>query len=360
MHSDLKRFTKELLQWYVPGSRPMPWKQERNPYLIWLSEIILQQTRVEQGTPYFEKFKKAFPTVSDLANAPEDQVMKLWQGLGYYSRARNLHAAAKYITHDLDGKFPDTYNNLLNIKGVGPYTAAAIASFAYDLPHAVVDGNVYRVLSRYLGIDTPTDSTDGKKLFHQLAHEALPAKRSADFNQAIMDFGATVCKPASPTCDVCPLQQDCYAYRHQKVEQLPVKQGKVKVKERFFNYLVIKHDNAIYLKKRTDKDIWRNLYDMPLIESDKLLTKANLQQTELWKNEIEPLKPSDLQQAGPYSQKLTHRKMNALFFELQVQLKPDHERLGWVRVEHEKLSTFAFPKIVDCYFKDNTLYLDLS
>lgn len=360
MHSNLQRFTEQLLQWYVPGSRPMPWKQERDPYLIWLSEIILQQTRVEQGTPYFDRFKKAFPTVADLANAPEDQVMKLWQGLGYYSRARNLHAAAKYITNDLGGKFPASYDNLLNIKGVGPYTAAAIASFAYNLPHAVVDGNVYRVLSRYLGIETPTDSTDGKKLFHQLAHEALPSGRSADFNQAIMDFGATVCKPALPNCSTCPMQQDCYALRHNLVSTLPIKQGKVKVKERYFNYLVIKYQGDIYLKKRTEKDIWRNLYDMPLIESDKLLSKNSIKQHEYWQQHIAPLKPSNITALGPFTQKLTHRKINARFFELEVQLKPDHERLGWVRVQHENLSTFAFPKIVDCYFKDNTLYLDLS
>ena len=201
-------FTKNLLKWFASHHRPMPWKGEKNPYLIWLSEIILQQTRVEQGLPYFLKFKENYPTVTDLANAPEDEVMRLWQGLGYYSRARNLHFTAKYIAYDLNGEFPNTYTEILKLKGVGAYTAAAISSFAYDLPNAVVDGNVYRVLARYFGIETPIDTTEGKKKFTKLAYELLDKKRPADYNQAIMDLGATQCTPKNPNCKNCPLNKN--------------------------------------------------------------------------------------------------------------------------------------------------------
>ena len=219
-------FTKNLMAWFATNHRPMPWKGEKNPYLIWLSEIILQQTRVEQGLPYFLKFKENYPTVTDLANAPEDEVMRMWQGLGYYSRARNLHFTAKHIAYDLNGVFPKTYVEILKLKGVGTYTAAAIASFAYDLPNAVVDGNVYRVLARYFGIETPIDSTIGKKEFTKLAYELLDNKRPADYNQAIMDFGATQCKPKKPNCINCPLNQKCIGFNTQKIDTLPIKTKK--------------------------------------------------------------------------------------------------------------------------------------
>ncbi|MEM6964892.1 MAG: A/G-specific adenine glycosylase, partial [Bacteroidota bacterium] len=210
-------FTKQLLRWSETIDRPMPWKGEKNPYLIWLSEIILQQTRVEQGLPYFLKFKANYPTVHDLANAPEDEVMKLWEGLGYYSRARNLHFTAKFISKELNGIFPKNYDSILKLKGVGAYTAAAIASFAYDLPHAVVDGNVYRVLSRFFGIKTPIDTTEGKKQFTQLANELLVSDQAAKYNQAIMDFGAIQCMPKNPLCHECTFQTTCKAFQQKKI-----------------------------------------------------------------------------------------------------------------------------------------------
>ncbi|NJN78344.1 MAG: A/G-specific adenine glycosylase, partial [Saprospiraceae bacterium] len=226
-----KDFTPNLLFWFSKNYRPMPWKGERNPYYIWLSEIILQQTRVEQGLPYFLKFKENYPTIKDLAAATEDEVMLLWQGLGYYSRARNLHFTAKYITYELDGIFPNTYSEIIRLKGVGSYTAAAIASFAYNLPHAVVDGNVYRVLSRYFGIHTPIDSTEGKKQFEKLANDLIDKERAADYNQAIMDFGATHCTPRNPSCSACILSSNCIGFNTQKNDILPVKTKKIKKKE---------------------------------------------------------------------------------------------------------------------------------
>ncbi len=271
-------FWNALLTWHSTHHRPLPWKGEKNPYLVWLSEIILQQTRVEQGLPYFEKFKAAYPTVTDLANAPEDEVMKLWEGLGYYSRARNLHAAAKHIANELEGKFPGTYEGIRLLKGVGPYTAAAIASFAFDLPHAVVDGNVYRVLSRCFGIEEPIDSTAGKKLFAKLAQEILEnaGTNPGSFNQAMMDFGATHCMPKVPKCGECPMQSKCIAFQKNRVDKLPVKSKKLVRRQRFFNYFLFHSEGKIFIKKRTGEDIWQNLYDFPLIESEELVEEPNI------------------------------------------------------------------------------------
>jgi len=232
-------FTKELLKWSRKHPRDLPWKATKNPYFIWLSEIILQQTRVEQGTPYYLKFVEHYPTVIDLANAPEDEVLKLWEGLGYYSRARNLHAAAKYIHQELEGKFPNQHQDILALKGVGVYTAAAIASFAFDLPHAVVDGNVYRVLSRYFGISTPIDSTAGKKEFAKLAQELLDNDRAAAYNQAIMDFGATHCLPKNPKCGTCPLQSNCIAVAEKAISSYPLKEKKNQEKISLFSLFII-------------------------------------------------------------------------------------------------------------------------
>ena len=241
----------------------------KNPYFIWLSEIILQQTQVAQGLPYYEAFLKAFPSVFDLAKAEESAVLKLWQGLGYYSRARNLHAASKYIVNELNGEFPNNYKGMLKLKGVGDYTASAIASICFNEPTAVVDGNVYRVLSRYFGIDTPINSSKGAKEFKQLAQELIDQKYPAEFNQAIMEFGAIQCKPQNPNCTVCPFQDSCMALQKGMIAELPVKLKSVKVKKRFFNFLVfISHDGKSILEKRTGKGIWQNLYQFPLIETE--------------------------------------------------------------------------------------------
>lgn len=264
------KFSKTLIRWYSNNKRILPWRETKNPYYIWLSEIILQQTQVKQGLPYYEAFVTKYPTVFDLANADEGDVLKLWQGLGYYSRARNLHASAKYVVDELQGVFPNSYKDLLNLKGVGDYTASAIASICFDEATAVVDGNVYRVLSRYFGIDTTINSSKGAKEFKALAQELIDKKNPADFNQAIMEFGATQCKPKKPECHICPFQDVCIAFNKNKIDDLPVKIKSAKAKKKFFNFLVfISEDGRTILEKREGKGIWQNLYQFPLIETNK-------------------------------------------------------------------------------------------
>lgn len=263
-------FSKVLIKWYLQNKRDLPWRNTTNPYPIWLSEIMLQQTRVVQGMPYFLSFTTAFPTVFDLAKANEEQVLKLWQGLGYYSRARNLHKTAQYVAFDLGGIFPDNYADLLKLKGIGEYTAAAIASFSYNETVPVVDGNVFRVLSRYFDIEIDIAQASAKKEFAALAFELMPKDTPATFNQAIMEFGALQCVPKSPNCGSCVFNESCAALQKNKVDQLPVKSKKIKIRNRYFNYLVVadENDNTI-IQKRTDKGIWHNLYEFPLIETEK-------------------------------------------------------------------------------------------
>jgi len=262
-------FSNTLIEWYLQNKRDLPWRNTVDPYLIWLSEIMLQQTRVAQGTPYFLSFVAAFPTVFDLANANEEQVLKLWQGLGYYSRARNLHKTAQIVAFDMAGVFPDNYNDLLKLKGVGEYTAAAIASFSYDEPVPVVDGNVFRVLSRYFDVETDIAQASAKKEFSALAFELMPKDKPAIFNQAVMEFGALQCVPKSPNCGICVFNDGCLALQKKKVDQLPVKLKKLKVRNRYFNYLVVAdEDENTIIQKRTAKGIWHNLYEFPLIETE--------------------------------------------------------------------------------------------
>lgn len=261
-------FTQRILSWYEVHQRQLPWRNISDPYRIWVSEIILQQTRITQGYEYYLRFIKAFPTVANLAHADEDEVLKLWQGLGYYSRACNMRTAAQTILDEYKGQFPTTYKEVLSLKGIGAYTAAAICSFAYNLPYAVVDGNVYRVLSRYYGIDLPIDSTQGKKHFAQLAQELLPTHKGADYNQGLMDFGALQCTPQSPACETCPLSYSCYAYSKGQVELFPYKSKKVKTIERHFVYVDIITPNGHWLRRRGKNDIWQGLYEFPLLEFD--------------------------------------------------------------------------------------------
>jgi A/G-specific adenine glycosylase len=355
-------FTNNLLLWFSENHRPMPWKGEKNPYYIWLSEVILQQTRVEQGLPYFLKFKEHFPTIKDLADAEEDEVMLLWQGLGYYSRARNLHFTAKYIAYELNGEFPNTYTEIIKLKGVGTYTAAAIAAFAYDLPYAVVDGNVYRVLSRYFGIETPIDSTEGKKQFAELANDLIPKDNPADFNQAIMDFGATHCAPRNPNCASCLLSKDCIGFNTQKNDILPIKSKKIKKTERFFNYLIINSNDFVYLHKRTEKDIWQNLYEFPMLETNSLINFLELQQLPFWQELLgnEANKMPIISKT--YKQLLTHQKIWATFYELELNEELSEnliQKANLIRVKKSNLNKFAFPKIIDLFLKQKILSLKL-
>ena len=268
---ELNSISATLIQWYEQNKRDLPWRDTDDPYKIWISEIILQQTRVNQGLDYYYRFIERFPDVHSLAKASEDEVLKYWQGLGYYSRARNLHKAAQQVVNKFGGAFPKQYADVISLSGIGDYTAAAICSFAYNLPYAVVDGNVFRVLSRLFGMDIPIDSVQGKKEFKQLAQELLDQKHPGQHNQAIMEFGALQCVPASPACERCPLSDRCLSFANNTTADLPVKTLKIKTRKRHFNYLYIKHKNTTFLQRRISNDVWKNLYEFPLIETDHLL-----------------------------------------------------------------------------------------
>lgn len=340
----------------------MPWKGTKDAYRIWLSEIILQQTRVEQGLPYYEKFLRQYPTVRDLALAPEDEVLKCWEGLGYYSRARNLHATAKQVALSLGGDFPDTYEGLRGLKGVGDYTAAAIASFAFDLPHAVLDGNVYRVLSRVLGIDTPIDAPKAKKIFAGLAQSLLDPERPAAYNQAMMDFGATWCTPQNPACRTCPFAEKCVAYQQGIVSELPIKAKKMQKKGRFFLYWVpISEQGQTLVRKRTGNDIWRELYEFPLMEVT-ALPQTTAEAVALLTEKFGVL-PTDTNGAArlskTYIQLLTHQKVHAVFCEMPLKgvfFEKKGKKEPLVEDIWEKFSIldkkFAFPRIIAVYLRD--------
>jgi A/G-specific adenine glycosylase len=336
-----------LIQWYKINKRDLPWRNTTDPYKIWLSEIILQQTQVIQGLSYYLKFVEHFPTVKDLAKAPEDLVMRLWQGLGYYSRARNLHAAAKHIQEVHSGVFPKAYDDIKSLKGVGDYTAAAIASFAYQLPHAVVDGNVYRVLSRLFDCHTLINSSQGKKEFQAIADELLHIKKPDVHNSAIMEFGALFCKPQNPRCDECPLQSYCLAFQNQTVSLLPVKNNTLKVKTRFFNYIILNDKDSVYITKRTEKDIWQNLYEFYLIESLKpldleiVLANENLKKITkafVFKKETKVSKHI-----------LSHQHIHAVFYELDVEGKITDKRFK--KVKRTELTSYGFPQLINKYLE---------
>lgn len=268
-HRQFMTFSDTILDWYGTHRRDLPWRHTRDPYRVWLSEIILQQTRVAQGLPYYLRFVEQYPKVSDLAAAPEEEVLKLWQGLGYYSRARNLHATARLVCSQFGGQFPQTYQGLKSLKGVGAYTAAAIGSVCYGLPNPVVDGNVYRLLARYFGVDLPIDSPGGRRYFDALAHEVMDAGRIGEYNQAIMEFGAVQCVPQSPDCSRCPLADSCWARAAGKVSDLPVKAGKTRIRRRYFHYIVpVDQGLNTFMVQRVSPGIWRGLYEFPLLESE--------------------------------------------------------------------------------------------
>jgi A/G-specific adenine glycosylase len=349
-------FQKRLLDWAQSIHRPMPWKGEKDPYLVWLSEIILQQTRVEQGLPYFEKFKSAYPRVQDLATAPQDELMKLWEGLGYYSRARNLQAAAQLVTEKWQGQFPADHSELLRLPGVGPYTAAAIASFAFGLPYAVLDGNVFRILARISGNDTPIDTTEGKKFFSALAENLLDKERPAPYNQAIMDFGALQCIPKNPNCKSCPFADACAAFRNGTVDQLPVKAKKLVRKDRYFHYFILRWGEQLLIQKRTDKDIWQQLYEFPLIETDQL-DYSSWEKSELWRALGLPAALPVQRTAGPFRQQLTHQRIVGIFREFRLTESPFSLPDTYLVINRKNLTKFAFPKLIDCYLRDISLNL---
>ena len=340
-------FSNLLIKWYLQNKRDLPWRNTTNPYPIWLSEIMLQQTRVAQGMPYFLSFTTAFPTVFDLAKASEEQVLKLWQGLGYYSRARNLHQTAQYITTELNGIFPVNYNDLLKLKGVGEYTAAAIASFAYNEIIPVVDGNVFRVLSRYFDINTDIAQASAKKEFTALAFELIPKDNPAIFNQAIMEFGALQCVPKNPNCSSCVFNESCAALQKNKVDQLPVKSKKLKVRNRYFNYVVASDENKnTIIQKRTSKGIWHNLYEFPLLETEKEenfdFVSEQIQNEYFKENNISSiLETTD----KSIVHKLSHQHLHIKFWKVSLN--------GTIKegINHEKLKTFPFPIVIHNYIE---------
>ena len=342
-----------LINWFADNSRDLPWRHNPTPYQVWLSEIILQQTRVSQGLDYYLHFVEKWPTVGDLANASEEEVLKMWQGLGYYSRARNLHHCARQVITEFDGQFPADFEKLKQLKGIGDYTAAAIASIAFNLPHAVVDGNVYRVLSRLFDIDTPINNSEGQTFFAKLADEMLNRKQPGLHNQALMEFGALHCTPKNPNCLLCPLQAQCLAFTHQTVMQRPVKLQKTKVTTRYFNYLVIKTNNGVYMHKRSDNDIWKNLYDFPCIESEQPMSVEKIIATEQFKQIIEN-KPFTIIKISPvFIHKLTHRTILAQFIEIKLEQKLLQIKTKDLFLALETdLDNFPIPRLIDLYLNN--------
>jgi A/G-specific adenine glycosylase len=339
-------FRKKLFYWFAQTSRPMPWHGQ-GAYAVWLSEIILQQTRFEQGLPYYLRFIENFPTVNDLANAPSEKVMQLWQGLGYYSRARNLHKSAQTIRDQFGGEFPNTYEDILSLTGIGPYSAAAISSFAFGLPHAVVDGNVYRVLSRIFGIETAIDSTQGKKEFQRLADELLDQKRPGDFNQAIMNFGATHCTPQQPKCADCPFQKECQAFLTNRIQDLPFKEKKIKLKNRYFHFFLMESKDSILIQQRTGKDIWEGLFTLPLWEgnADEGISKHEWSEfcaKQGWKDA-----KYSLELVAEEKQLLSHQKLKMRFYKVKVPALFVEE----YGVAKERLEEYGYPKAIAAFLK---------
>lgn len=357
-------FKKHLIHWHqTKNKRQLPWKEEKDVYKIWLSEIILQQTRAGQGEKYYKTFIENYPTINDLASASLDEVYKLWEGLGYYNRCRNLHESARTIVMELDGKFPDSYDSILKLKGIGPYTAAAISSFGFNLPHAVVDGNVYRVLSRFFGIILQVDSNEGKKVFQQLAQKCLDELRPAQYNQAIMDFGATVCKPDNPLCNECPFKKKCVAFQTDAVALLPVKKKKIKQKHRWFLFFLISYHGKIAVQKRRAKDIWANLYEFPNVEytsenewSGAVKNIKVLHYPAVKKNDLKT--PKLLNYSA--MQQLSHQTIHAKAVFVKLNSISDKNAQNFLWKTNRQISELSFPKIIRDLLKEKEFKLFMS
>ena len=341
--------TKKLLLWYADNKRSFEWRNTREPYKIWLSEVILQQTRTSQGLPYYIKFLETFPRLEDLAIASEDEVLKMWQGLGYYSRARNLHSTARFIYFECDGFFPNTFESIMKLKGVGDYTASAIASICFNIPQAVVDGNVYRFFSRYFGITTPINSSQAHKEFKAKGMKLIDASQSGNFNQALMEFGSIQCTPKKPSCSTCPFCSDCIAFNQNKISSLPIKTSKIKVTKRFFSYLVISDNlNNFLMEKRIQKGIWQNLYQFPLMETNSSLKKVSTVQNHIDSNEnleidIDQIKLWNIE---PIKHKLSHQ---TLFIQFWIISNSSKLKDG---IPKEKIKDLAVPVVINNFIED--------
>ena len=354
MSSQSNGLSAKLIDWYQQNQRDLPWRNTADPFKIWISEIILQQTRVNQGLAYYYRFVERFPDVRSLAEAHEDEVLKYWQGLGYYSRARNLHKAAKQVMEKYQGIFPDNYKDVLALSGIGNYTAAAICSFAYNQPYAVVDGNVYRVLSRLFNDPTPIDSTQGIKQFQLLADELLDRENPGMHNQAIMEFGALQCTPSNPDCETCALQYECMAFADKMVSQLPVKTLKIKTKTLHFNYLNIKYQHYCFIRQRSEGNIWKNLYEFPLIEDEKLFSKDELMKSEQFMDLFKDIDSVYIQSVSkPVKHILTHRKIMAQVINIEVKSLNDALK-SYQMIRRDELDRFAVSRLMEIFI-DNHL-----
>ncbi len=342
-----------LKDWYEQNKRDLPWRNTDDAYKIWISEIILQQTRVNQGYNYYIRFIERFPNIKSLAEADEQEVLKYWQGLGYYSRARNLHKAAKTVVSKFNGKFPIAYPDILSLSGIGEYTASAISSFAYNQPYATVDGNIFRVLARLSADDTPINTTKGKKIFTDLATNLLDKKNPGLHNQAIMEFGSMQCTPASPACELCPLNMYCEAYRLNMVTQLPVKQGKTKVTNRYFNYFFIINNGHTYLQKRTDKDIWQNLYEFPLLESEKAMSLKEVLESEFFTQLFCKKDITVNSTSKSFRHILSHRIIHAEFYTIVVKEIESENLRNYQKIKLEELSHYPISRLTELFLEEN-------
>lgn len=344
-------FIEEVITWYRINKRDLPWRNTQDPYIIWLSEIILQQTRVEQGLPYFQRFLERYPTVADFAAANEDEILNLWQGLGYYSRGRNMHKTSKIVMEEHGGYFPNRYEDLLKLKGVGEYTAAAISSFSVGEAKAVVDGNVFRLLSRFFGLRKVINSPQGKRAFTELANDVINKHDPGTSNQAMMEFGAMVCKPRNPDCIVCPLNQQCFALRNDMIAILPVKKKAQRPRPRYFNYVVVLSGESILLSKRGAKDIWENLYEFPLFESERILDVSELLEHPDFIS-VFGEGVTILSVHGPTKHQLSHQTIHAQFVVIEANKLEKVGQMGWQFVPLDELSSIAQPKIIFSFLRN--------
>ena len=344
---DPMEFKNLIIKWYNENRRNLPWRDTDNPYHIWISEVILQQTRVVQGLDFYNRFISTFPTIKDLANADIDRVMKVWQGLGYYTRARNLHAAANQIMDDYDGMLPTTYTELLKIKGLGPYSAGAIASFAFKEVVPAIDGNVYRVLSRIYGMFTSSETSSGKKEFFNLTMELIDKKNPDTFNQALLDFGAIQCIPRNPNCLDCPFNDICYAYRNNLISQLPVKGKKVATRDRFLNYIIIRYKDSTFIQRREGSDIWNSLYEFPLIETNKSVELNSLIEEQSWKDLFGKENLIILYSSQPIKHLLSHQTLYTKFTIVEIN-KPSYFLMSnYLKISIPDIQEYSTPKVID-------------
>ncbi|MEE4198903.1 MAG: A/G-specific adenine glycosylase [Bacteroidales bacterium] len=345
------KVNKAITEWYQHNKRDLPWRDTKNPYYIWISEIILQQTRVDQGIHYYDQFIHHFPDIFTLANSPLEKILKLWQGLGYYSRARNMHYTANQIVNNFQGKFPESYHELIKLKGVGEYTAAAIASIAFDQNVPALDGNVYRVLSRVFGIAESTEKAYGKKVFKQKATELMKNQNPGIFNQALMEFGALQCTPKNPACESCVLNHDCFAFEHKMIDDLPLKKQKINQRHRFFNFLYIQHENKIYIEQRKKNDIWKLLYQFPLIETNKSVSLDSLIRNNHWKRLFKGTKTNIERISKEKIHQLSHQKLFAKFYQVKIDQPNTFLLNNYLETTPEEVDKYGVPKLIENFLK---------